>query len=191
MKRREILKKAGAGVAASVAASGVASARGTLDDSYTEALADPDRVRASLEAHDYLLEGLVDEGVLASADVEGFDLESSSPVREHGEGVDVRVAEREGVETPMLVTSRLVDDGMLTVHVLPEDNQAFAFVRDYDGDIVDAYNATTSLDHDCSYCYNSYCSCEREGCNGCCQYTCYCVCDCDRCDRVCNVCPVA
>ncbi len=199
MKRRDILKRTTTGLAAGVAASGIASATGAFDQRRLEALAEPDAVRATLEANRGFLEGLVEEGVLDTADPAEFDLRSSSAPKDFSEGVDVQAARVGHTGTPAVITSRFVDDGMLTVYLLPDRGDRYALLRDGDGEVVEGFNAEP--ESDCDPCYYESCTCDQYCCGDqdpfcddldkdryCCDETCICVCDCDACPYTCPIC---
>lgn len=164
MKRREILRKTGAGLAASTAAMGVASA-GTGDD--PAAIEDGAELAADvLDRNDDLLADLAADGLLDDADLALRDEDVTETVGSVG-----------GRTTTVLATERSVDAGDLVVHVLPEYDAAFATLKAGDG--VETYG-DVSPDDDCTSCEYEVCTCV-DPCDpyGCCEYSCSCMTKCE------------
>lgn len=155
MKRRNILKSVGTGVVGTAGLAATASA-GEIDAATAEgALAD----------HPGLLELLADDGVINSADTGEFSLETVAAPGVDRDGVARLDATLNGRETTMIVATKRVDRGWLTVHVLPALGTAFAMIRDGDR-VADSYHADREIDDpvsgdcslDCTLCWcGPYC----------------------------------
>lgn len=161
MKRREILRKTGAGLVASTAIVGVAGARtGNETVARKEVSAAATSVLAD---HEDLLAELVNEGLLDRNDLD---------VRETD--LTTTTTSLDGTETWLAGFSRTVERGELFVHVLPEVDLAYATLEGEDG-TVEAYGDGVSP-NGCSGCYYELCYCAEPGCDPyeCCEVICTC-----------------
>lgn len=176
MKRRELLRRTGAGLAATTGVAGVAGARGSATPIDREAA--PAVARAVVAENGGLLDDLAADGVIERADLDAFDFETRAEPGARDEGVASTLATVADAETSMLVVSRSVAGGHLSVQVLPEFGHAAAFLRRDDGSL-ESYGDVRPAD-DCTYCEYEICNCVDPCSYGCCEYecTCYTKCEC-------------
>ncbi len=164
MKRRDVLKKAGTGFAITVGMTGIGSA------------VDTSGPRGHVAAQDDLLADLAADGVLDSADVEEFDLQTLAAPTDDADGVAATKLMVDGSETDALVASKEVEDGTLELFVVPEHDGSFAVVRDGDEFRAGYHADVEPQDHcsiDCPTCYSG--SCYHSDDFGC-SCNCYCTC---------------
>lgn len=167
MKRRNVLKSVGTGVIGTAGIAATASA-----DEIDAATAE-----GALADHPGLLELLADDGVIESADTEEFSFETVAAPGVDRDGVARLDATLNGRETTMIVATKRVDRGRLSVHVLPALGTAFAVVRDGDR-VVDSYHVESEIDDpvspdcslDCTLCW-----CEHFCGTLCCSEECVCL----------------
>ena len=167
MKRRDLLRKTGTGFAITVGVTGVGSATDTFDP------------RGHVAAQEGLLADLAADGVIDSADVDEFDLQTLAAPTDDADGVVATTLTVQGTETDALVASKEVEEGTLELFVVPEHDGSFAVVRD--GDEVKAgYDADVEPeDHcsiDCPSCYDGNCYHTDDF-----DCSCYCYCICKYC----------
>lgn len=125
--RRNIMKSAGASLVTGLAATTTATAQTGEDGSAApETLADPTVVHEAMGGHEDLLAKLSADDLLDEA--------STGRLVESAETIESGTATVDGVgETPVVQLTLLVDDGEVTVNLLPERDVAFAVHQDDEG----------------------------------------------------------
>lgn len=184
MKRRELLRKTSTGLAVGIGATGVSGARRPDDGLPAEIEFEPSAARDALSRRTGLLDELAAARLIDGADLDGFDFETRLDSMTAGDGVAATTAVVGGSETELLTVSRVVDDGFLAVHLLPDGSDAFAVLRAGDGEVLETFGgfqSAVSPQPSCPPCYEEICTCTDDSCGYCCAWSCYCSCTCDPC----------